>query len=243
MAEVSKTTDQALEVLEFLGQRGTSSIAEAARELSLSRTVVYRLFSTLEQRGFVKRHDGIYRLGPKLFALAQHVEWAVRDAADPHMRELVNTLKETVVLSVRDGSQTLTVHRIASREQWVQVIYPPGVRKALTDTVGGRVILANLESREQIDILGIEENRMTPELGRIRRAGFAASRNEELPGLAGFAVPIRSVDGVAASLTVYSPSERAADTKAHKDLIVRAGDAISAELLNESNDDRTGSDD
>jgi len=47
MPEVSKTTDGALNILEFVGDRGSTTIAEVARELDLSRTVAYRLLSTL----------------------------------------------------------------------------------------------------------------------------------------------------------------------------------------------------
>ncbi|NLU84303.1 IclR family transcriptional regulator [Rhodococcus sp. HNM0569] len=231
MVEVSKTTDQALEVLEFLGQRGSLSIAEAARELDLSRTVAYRLLSTLEQRGFVKRNEGIYRLGPKLFALAQHVEWAVRDAAHPHMRVLVDELRETVVLSLRDGGQTLSMHRVANREHFVQISYPPGLRYDLADTVGGRVILAHLEPDEQLQILGDPDHPLLPELGRIRRRGYAMTKDEEAAGMSGLAVPIRSMDGVVACLTVYTPTERTADVKARHEVVVRAADAISQELL------------
>ncbi|MFF0816207.1 IclR family transcriptional regulator [Rhodococcus sp. NPDC003318] len=231
VVEVSKTTDQALEVLEFLGQRGSLSIAEAARDLDMSRTVAYRLLSTLEQRGFVKRNEGIYRLGPKLFALAQHVEWAVRDAAHPHMRELVDLLQETVVLSLRDGRQTLSMHRVASREHFVQISYPPGLRYPLTDSVGGRVILAHIDDDEQSAVLDNPDHPLLPELKKIRRLGFAVSRDEEAAGMSGLAVPIRSVDGVVACLTVYTPTDRMTEVKARREEIVRAADAISRELL------------
>ncbi|MFW0783303.1 IclR family transcriptional regulator [Gordonia sp. CPCC 206044] len=230
MAEVSKTADQALEVLEYLGQRDSLSIAEVARELDMSRTVAYRLLSTLEQRGFVKRSDGAYRLGPKLFALAHHIEWAVRDTAHPYMQQISDDFRETVVLSLRDGRQTLAVHRVANREQFVQIAYPPGQRHLLTDTVGGRVILANLEPTERDGLLGATPSEMTLGLNKIRRRGFEVSRDEEAAGMSGLAVPIRSVDGVIAAMIVYTPNDRAAAVRERRDEIIAAAQAVGAEL-------------
>jgi DNA-binding IclR family transcriptional regulator len=230
MPEVSKTADHALHVLETLGGRGSLSIAEVARELDLSRTVAYRLLSTLEQRGFVRRTDGIYRLGPKLFALAQHVEWALRDAAHPFMVELGDQIKETVVLAVRDGAETLSIHRLACRDHMIQVLYPPGLRHHLTETVAGRAILAYLDDPERQQVIGRRVEDLIADLGRIRRSGYAYSTSDQVPGLAALAVPIRSIDGVVASLTVYMPTERAAAVKLAKESVLATAAAITGQL-------------
>lgn len=231
MPEVSKTTDGALNILEFVGDRGSTTIAEVARELDLSRTVAYRLLSTLEVRGFIRRTEGVYRLGPKLFALAQHVEWAVRDAAHPHMAALVDRLRETVVLVVRDGKESLSVHRIVSRDHVVQVSYPPGLRHPILETVAGRVMAA---FGDEDDVRRLVGNRRTiaAELTRIRGHGYAAGVEDNQPGLAALAAPISSIDGVAASVVVYTPIEKdrmAAVTKA-TDLVLAAATAISDQL-------------
>lgn len=233
MPEVSKTTDQALNLLEFLGDRGSLSIAEVARETGLSRTVAYRLLSTLEQRGFVRRSDGIYRLGPKLFALAQHVEWAVRDAAHPFMASLVEELRETVVLVVRDGSEALSVHRIVSRDHILQVSYPPGRRYPLTDSIAGRVILAFTSTEERRRMFPDTSESSDAELTKIRRRGFAVGNDDRVPGLTAIAAPIRSMDGVAASIVVMAPVDRAPGLRSAKDSILEAADAISHQLTNE----------
>lgn len=232
MPEVSKTADQALHILETLGRRGSLSIAEVARALDLSRTVAYRLLSTLEQRAFVSRTEGSYRLGPTLFALAQHIEWSLRDAAHPHMVELSDRVNETVALAVRDGAETLSVHRVAGRDHIIQVRYPAGLRHRLTETAAGLAILAQLDERDRRGVTpgaaGGEE--LVAELGRIRRAGYAFSTSDQVPGLAALAVPIRSVNGVVASLTVYAPTERAAAVKLAKDAVLDAAAAITRRL-------------
>lgn len=234
VAEVSKTTDGALSILEFLGDQGSVSIADVARELDLSRTVAYRLLSTLEARSFVRRNDGIYRLGPKLFALAQHVEWAVRDAADPFMARLVESLKETVVLAVRDGLETLSVHRLVSRERIVQVSYPPGLRHPLTATAGGKVMLAYAEPEDRRRVIGPGGKALENELAKIRRRGYASGVDELQPGMSALAAPISSVDGVAASVVVYTPTDRdrVDAMMSAKDAVLDAARQISSQLTN-----------
>lgn len=231
MPEVSKTTDGALNILEFVGDRGSTTIAEVARELDLSRTVAYRLLSTLEVRGFIRRTEGVYRLGPKLFALAQHVEWAVRDAAHPHMATLVDKLRETVVLVVRDGKESLSIHRIVSRDHIVQVSYPPGLRHHILDTAAGRVMAAFADTDDLRRLVGNRRSVGT-ELGRIRSSGFAIGVEDKQAGLAALAAPISSIDGVGASVVVYTPTEKDRMTAVAKagDLVREAAAAISDQL-------------
>jgi IclR family acetate operon transcriptional repressor len=231
MPEVSKTTDGALNILEFLGERGGTTIAEVARDLNLSRTVAYRLLSTLEVRGFIRRTDGVYRLGPKLFALAQHVEWAVRDAAHPHMATLVDALRETVVLVVRDGQETLSVHRIVSRDHIVQVSYPPGLRHPILATASGKVMAAFSDEDELRPLVG-DRRAVDAELTRIRKRGYASGPEENQSGLWALAVPISSIDGVAASVVVYTPTdkERVAAVGRAADQVVAAAAEISVQL-------------
>ena len=50
---------------------GPMSPAEAAETMGINRTVVYRLLTTLHQRGFVhRRDDGRFGLGAMLIRLA-----------------------------------------------------------------------------------------------------------------------------------------------------------------------------
>jgi IclR family acetate operon transcriptional repressor len=231
MPEVSKTTDGALNILEFLGDRGSTTIAEAARELNLSRTVAYRLLSTLEVRGFIRRTEGVYRLGPRLFALAQHVEWAVRDAAHPHMATLVELLRETVVLVVRDGHESLSVHRIVSRDHVVQVSYPPGLRHHILATAAGKVMAAFGEEDDVRHLVG-GRRALGLELTRIRKRGYASGPEENQSGLWALAVPVSSIDGVAASVVVYTPTDndRIAAVNKAAEQVVAAAATISAQL-------------
>lgn len=236
MPETSKTANQALTILEVIADNGAQSIADLAREMELSRTVVYRLLTTLEVHGLVSRSHSMYRLGPKLFALVQHVERAIRDAARLPMADLADKLRETVVLTVRDGLDAVSAERIVGADHILQVNYPPGLRHPLTMTASGRVILAFASPEERhraAEAANLDHPALESELVKIRKQGFASSSSEYQQGLAGLAAPIRSTDGVIASIAVVAPLDRSDVLKAARRDLLGAAEVISAELIGE----------
>ena len=70
------------------------------------------------------------------------------------------------------------------------------------------------------------------ELTRIRSQGYAAGVEDNQPGLAALAAPISSIDGVAASVVVYTPIEKDRMTAVTRatDLVLGAATAISDQL-------------
>ena len=56
--EISKTADEALQVLLELGRRGGRTPADLARALDMNRTVVHRHLATLAARGMTSRQIG-----------------------------------------------------------------------------------------------------------------------------------------------------------------------------------------
>jgi IclR family acetate operon transcriptional repressor len=234
--EVSKTADQALVILKLLADRESLSIADVAREMGQSRTVVYRLLTTLEVHGFVRRAQGLYRLGSTLFALAQHVERAVRDAARLPMATLAESVQETVVLTVRDGLEAVSAERIVGRGHILQVNYPPGLRHPLSLTASGRAILAfasDEDRREAAQAADLSRPILETELAKIRRQGLAFSSSEYQTGLSGIAAPIRASGGVIASIAVVTPLGRADAMKRAEGQIVAAATEVSARLVDD----------
>jgi DNA-binding IclR family transcriptional regulator len=212
--EISKTVDQALRLVETISKDGPMSINDLSRHHRLSRTAVYRLLTTLEVHGFVRRSQLIYSLGPRLLTLARQMEEVLRDVARVPMNTLAEAVNETVVLVVRDGSDALSADVIPGRRHLLQVNFPPGYRYPLTKTASGRAILAFLpaDEREQV----IDSSTTSPEdrallleqLAQVRHQGFAVSSNEYHIGLSGLAVPIYSEGAVVASLAIVTPQVR-----------------------------------
>lgn len=238
MPEISKTVDQALKLVETLSNNGAMSINDLSRYHHLSRTVVYRLLTTLEVHGFVRRSQLIYSLGPRLFALARQMEEELRNVARVPMSALAEAINETIVLVVRDGSDALSADVIPGRRHLLQVNFPPGYRYPLTKTASGRAILAFLpdDEREQV----IRSSTTSPEdrallleqLTQVRHQGFALSSNEYHNGLAGLAVPVYADGGVVASLAIVTPLVRSEAITSGTAALLAAANQISERMTN-----------
>jgi DNA-binding IclR family transcriptional regulator len=236
--EISKTVDQALRLVETLSTSGPMAINDLSRHHDISRTVVYRLLTTLELHGFVRRSQLIYSLGPRLFALARQMEEELRNVARAPMSALAESINETIVLVVRDGSDALSADVIPGRRHLLQVNFPPGYRYPLTKTASGRAILAFLpgDEREQI-ITGsttspADRALLLEQLAQVRHQGFALSSNEYHNGLAGLAVPVYADDGVVASLAIVAPLVRSEAITSGTEALLAAATQISERMNN-----------
>ena len=96
-AETSQTLDRGLRVLRVLAESPEGlTVTELSNRLQVNRTVVYRLISTLEQHGLVRR-DARSRLfvGLGVLHLASGVQPLLRDLAMPVLRGLAESLGST----------------------------------------------------------------------------------------------------------------------------------------------------
>src|SRR5262249_19791007 len=63
--------DKALDIVQFLGERGETGLGELARELGLNRSTTHHLLATLRRHGFVDQDERTkaYRLGYGMVAV------------------------------------------------------------------------------------------------------------------------------------------------------------------------------
>ena len=109
--ETSQTLDRGLRVLRVLAESPEGlTVTELSNRLQVNRTVVYRLISTLEQHGLVRR-DARSRLfvGLGVLHLASGVQPLLRDLAMPVLRGLAESLGSTAHLTVADGEEALAL--------------------------------------------------------------------------------------------------------------------------------------
>lgn len=238
--EISKTADEALQVLLELGRAGGRTPAELARALGLNRTVVHRHLATLAARGFVRRagSDPVYVLGAAVLELAQGVEPAIRPAALPVMRDLAAQTAETVLLFTPNLSQdppcaTVLDQALAERHV-VRVAYRLGHLVPLSLSAGGRVMLAFLgdpAARERAIAAAADPELCRRQVSEIAAAGYAASRDELLRDVSGIAAPVLDDQGHAvASLSVAAPVSRHTELTAMVPALLRATREVSARL-------------
>jgi DNA-binding IclR family transcriptional regulator len=233
MAETSKTVSEALRLLTVVAE-APGSVADLARRLESSRTVVQRLLATLRAHGFVMRlPDGRFALGTAVTDLAGRVGTPLRLLAARHLEALAHRLNETVVLTLRQASEGVSVAQVVAPDRMVRVEYPPGFRHPLHVAAGGRAILAALDAATR----AAEADRSpTPEtlraaLGRARKRGYAVSVNELQQGVAGLAAPVLGPGGLAvASVGVIVPVERFQESAELAAAVIDCARAVSAAL-------------
>lgn len=117
MAERVQVIDRLLDVLEYLSltqePKGPTEIAEA---VGLNKSTVYRLLSTLHQRGYVDRNetDGTYSVGVKLVEIvSNHINnLELQTEARPVLNELHDALGLIVHLGILDRHEVVYVEKM-----------------------------------------------------------------------------------------------------------------------------------
>ena len=182
-SETSQTLDRGLRVLKVLSASPEGlTVTELSHCLEVNRTVVYRLISTLEQHGLVRR-DARSRLfvGLGVLHLASGVQPLLRDLAMPVLRRLAESLGSTAHLTVADGDEALALAVVEPTWTDFHVSYRVGARHPLTQGAAGKAI-GLLEGDD----------------------AYAVTSGELQTGARGLAAPVRGVDGLRASVGIVT---------------------------------------
>ncbi|MBC3844063.1 IclR family transcriptional regulator [Streptacidiphilus sp. 4-A2] len=217
---MAQTVDRALVILASLAE-GPASLEQAAARIGVHKSTALRLLRTLEEHGFVHRQsDYRYRLGGKLFSLAQLALESidVRVVAAPHLADLNERCGHTVHLAVYEDGEVTYVDKLESRYP-VRMYSRIGKRAPLTASAVGKVLLADLPEarrRELVEALEFPAytarslrlpGELLTELELVRKQGWAVDRGEYEETVNCVAVPIRGVDGrVIAACSVSTPT-------------------------------------
>src|SRR5215207_6348767 len=102
------SVDNALRLLQLIGERRALRAAEAADLLGVARSTAHRLLTALRRRGFVTqdRPNGVYRPGPALYevGLAAVSRIDIRQVARPVLEQIRELTQETASLAVLEGT-------------------------------------------------------------------------------------------------------------------------------------------
>ncbi len=208
MNDAVKSADRILDILEYFSLRDeTLALREISRKLMIPKSSALMLLRNLESRGYLLREGGQgYRLAPALRAgVGGWVGGAISSlarASMPVMRELVESLRETVVLGVLTAENQVRVVR--------SIVGPQVIRYELKDeddlpaycTGMGLSILAHsapervtrflaevaLVARTQATIT--EPEALLARLELIRRDGYSTNIDERIAGASGAAAAI-----------------------------------------------------
>jgi IclR family acetate operon transcriptional repressor len=244
------SVDNALRLLQLIGERRALRVAEAADLLGVARSTAHRLLTALRRRGFVMqdRPNGAYRPGPALYeiGLAAVSGIDIRRLARPVLEELREETQETASLAVLEGT-TVRFLDCAESFRSVRVGNRTGVIRPAHASAVGKAILAGLSDAELDrrypggELPGSATTgaltRLTDlrsELAQVRSQGYALNWEESAEGVCAVAVALRDTVGQPlAGLGIAAPSSRMVEAvaiRAFAPAVVRAAELVHERL-------------
>jgi len=226
-----KSVGKTLRIIERLAESPTD-LKTLVRELSLGKTTVYRIISTLKSFGFVRQlpSAGLFGLGYKIqeLAIRTNKQLPLMRLGPQYMFELKSLYKvnENVNLAVLDGTEVLYIG-FQESSQPLRIGARVGDRLPASCTALGKVLLSNKSDEELFRLYehGQALVRMTPnsitdfeelkkEIRKVRASGVAFDQEEITLGIKCVACPIRDYNGgIVAAMSVAMPVQRAEKEK------------------------------
>lgn len=205
-----ESVSKAFQVIEaFSAEHPTLTISEASALTGLTRPTVRRILLTLVRLGFASPAENkTFVLTPQMMRLgyAYLSSTPVWDHAMPYMRDLADSVRESVSLAVLDAPDIVYVARVPAARS-MTITLTVGARLPAYPTSLGRVLLASLSPQALDEYLASTElRRLTPtticdpdelreELARVRKQGFAIIDGEREEGVRSAAVPVHDHQG------------------------------------------------
>jgi IclR family transcriptional regulator, pca regulon regulatory protein len=218
-----QSLERGLAVIRALSVPGPGlTLADVARETGLTRAAARRFLLTLEDLGYVRSADRRFALTPRVLELGYSFlsSLTLPELAQPHLRELVEEVRESSSVSLLDETDIVYVAREPT-QRIMTVAISVGTRFPAYATSMGRVLLAGLEDREldayfeRAELKPLTAQTLTDpgelarELERVRRQGWALVDQELEDGLRAVAAPIRGASGnVIAAVNLSTQASR-----------------------------------
>ncbi|MBP1933325.1 IclR family transcriptional regulator [Ammoniphilus resinae] len=204
--------EKALDLLELLAEKENLNLLELAELTNRPKSSLFRIITTLENRGYIARSENNdkYCLGLKILDLSKQFleKNNIRNAALAEMNALLHKYGESVNLGIlKDGEITYVevlegTHQLRFKDE-------VGSKAPFHATAMGKVILAYLSDEEMNQLLP-EENMdaFTPytivdlaelkkQLPVIKSVGYAVDTQEIVLGVKCIAAPIFNMFGKA----------------------------------------------
>jgi DNA-binding IclR family transcriptional regulator len=217
----ASVTSRAFSLLSAFDERHRQlTLTEMAARARMPLPTAHRLAGELQTWGALERlapGSAYFVIGRRIWdlGLLAPVQTGLRQVASPFLHDIYAATLATVHLAVRDGDEVLYVDRL-SGHQSVPVVSEIGSRLPLYSTGVGKVLLAHapadVQRRVMADLKRItpytitQPGRLSAQLDRVRREGFAQTVEEMSLGGCSVAVPIRHREGVVAALGLVVPS-------------------------------------
>ena len=221
----SRSVRRALEILEFLLQRGEpATVAAIVSALQIPKSTAYELVRTLSEAGYLEpagRNAGLY-LGRKLFELGMAYLSQVdllRDGSQI-VEELRDATGETVQLSVLENDMMLVLLKEEGSRS-IRIISRVGSRVPVNWAAAGRLLVSDLDDATLAALLK-RSVRQSPtgrsitdvpklilQIRKFRKQGYATELNETNEHAGCVAAPVMDGSGrCIAAISIVAPEHR-----------------------------------
>lgn len=192
-----------LEVLQsFDAEHPRMTLSEVAAKTKMDRAKARRFLLTLHALGFIKRHDRLFELTPRVLQLgyAYQASDQYRTVIQQYLEDITAELGESSSLAVLDGDEVVYVVRSAARHRLMAISLSVGTRLPAAYTSMGRVLLAQLsEPQLQAFLDRVQLTAFTANAVTTRSALEATIRQAQTQG---YAVVDQELDLALRSLAV-----------------------------------------
>lgn len=175
------------------------TINDFVEQTKLKRTTVYRLLTSLMNKGLIAKNEstGTYKLGMPFLTFYQIVSETldIRMEALPVMKELVESTNETVSLNIIQGLNRVCIEKIEGTEdirEFIKLGYPYPIYKGAS----GKLLLAYSSPKFIEEVLNayqeeiIDKDQLLEDLKKIKEQGYAFSTNQRIIGAFAISTPI-----------------------------------------------------
>ena len=218
--------EKALSVLVALsGGTYEMGTVEISKTLGFHTATVSRILKILTQAGFLRQNEMThkFRLGPAILAMAQTAMESLDESlvrvAIPHLLDLCEKVRETVVLEVISGKRVRIAY-VAQSKQTLSIRAIIGGKLPAHAAAGAKAIIA-FSGPETIDMFLnkrmhrftqrtiTDPDKLRSELNRVKKTGIAYTREEIDEGVNAIGAPILDFSGKpVAAAVVVGPSAR-----------------------------------
>jgi len=224
-SETIPTNLRLLMVMEEVSRLGVPvTPTEVNQILGLPKPTIHRLFSTLEEEGFLQREvDGrSYSPGRRMRTLATGIlsSLRVRTARLAVIGALAEEIGETCNLAIPDREAMIYLDRVETK--WpLRFQLPIGSQVPFYCTASGKMYLSTLNEAHLKRYLGsakldarapntiTDRAALMDEIARVRKDGYARDDEEFLEGMVALAVPVIESHGrMLSTLSFHAPIQR-----------------------------------
>jgi IclR family KDG regulon transcriptional repressor len=214
---MNKTIVKAMDILYLFRKHPKLALKEIIELSGKPKTSVHRVIRSFEKVGFLEKDDdGYYQLGILFLQFGNLVleRLDIHQIAMPFMKELHNEVNKTVILTIREGNETVNIASIEAHEP-ITVHSTIGEKSPLYVGSMSRIILAFLKDEEREKYVEettlrkfaehtiIDKNKLRLTLEQTKLDGYCFSTSEINNQASGLSAPIFNHKGdVIAGLTI-----------------------------------------